>query len=730
MVNHELVSKIAHLRHISSSFVDFRGQHSEVSIENIALIVKAMGYSLEDETELASQAWQLDTHQWKVLLEPITVLSELRGYWGVNLYTPDLDLGKIVDWTIELEEGGSISGTCALHAMHETGEYWLEGIRYMRRVLPMPGDLPLGYHSIKVSLGSTQMSSPIIVTPVKSFHSQPMAEGQKIWGSAIQLYTLKSDSNWGMGDFADLEELVRLMAAQGADVIGLNPIHALYPVSPDHCSPYSPSDRSFLNVLYTAIEQVPEFHESPALIRKRGTKKFNAIVQQLKASDQVQYEGVSVLKYEFFDVLFSVFKKKHLGKGTPRDQAFQSFLELQGQPLQNHATYCALLSHFKAKDINHWGWPVWPEAYQYHHSKAVADYAQKNEEEILYWCYLQFIADEQLQAIDKLAKELGMKIGLYRDLAVGADRGGAEVWSNRENFSLDASVGAPPDALGPTGQNWGLPPLDPSKLKSEGYQTFITLLRNNMRACGALRIDHAMALLRLWWCPPGETAAAGAYVYYDLFDMLGILTLESQRNQCMVIAEDLGTVPHEVLEFFPKAELYSNKVFYFEMNDQGCTEPHDYAQKALAIVCNHDMPTVTAFWDKSDLDLRLSLNMFGCEADYVNECHSRDRAKFLILDLLARHNMLPEGLSTDLAQVPEMTQSLCFAIHQLLATCNSQIIAVQLEDLMMIRTPINIPGTSDEYPNWRRRLTQTTSELFAAPEIQAFCEKLNLLRQK
>lgn len=729
MANYELTSKVAHLRKISRSFVDFKGDAAEVPFENIELILRAMGYDLDDDSKIGHDAWELDTHQWRVLLEPITVLSPLRDYWGINIYVNSHDLGGAGFWKIQTEDGGALEGGFNLEFLTQTGDYWMDGTQHVRRIVPLPTDLPLGYHTIEVKVGNAIMSSPLIVTPKTSFHNEPMHRGDKTWGTAIQLYTLISETNWGMGDFSDLAQLIRDMAAQGADVVGLNPIHALYPISPDHCSPYSPSNRSFLNVLYTDVTAVPEFEESAALKRKVTTKKFAAIVEHLRASEDVDYSGVSALKFEFFETLYSVFKKKHLGKGTERDLAFKAFIEDQGEPLQSHALFEALLAHFKAQDINAWGWPVWPEAYKDHKSPDVARFAEENQDAIHYWMYLQFITDEQLQKVNKLCQELNMKVGLYRDLAVGADRGGAEVWGNKESFCLDASVGAPPDALGPNGQNWGLPPLDPIKLKRESYQTFITLLRNNMRACGALRIDHALGLLRLWWCPPGKSAAYGAYVYNDLFDMLGILNLESQRNECMVIAEDLGTVPDEVTEYFPKAELYSNKVFYFEMDGFSCTEPQDYAPKALAIVCNHDMPTVKAYWNKSDLDLRKQLDMFAGEEDYQGERVGREKAKRLVLEALAKHGRLPEGLTTNPDDLDEMTQDLCFAIHKQLAASASQIIAVQLEDMMLINKPVNIPGTSHEYPNWRRKLTQSSPELFDRSDIQQFCQELNALRK-
>lgn len=730
MANYELSSKVAHLRNISNRFVDYRGNEAEVAFENIEMILRAMGYDLDDDERLGHDAAQLDTHQWRELLEPITVLSPLRDYWGVNVYVTTHDLMKPSHWTIELENGGTLDGLFNLDMLEQTGDYWIDGTQHVRRLLTLPKDIELGYHTIRVSVGDIERSSPLIVTPKTSFQPEPMVNGDKIWGTAIQLYTLRSDNNWGMGDFSDLAQLIKDMAAQGADVIGLNPIHSLYPISPDHNSPYSPSNRSFLNILYTDITAVPEFSESAALKRKVASKKFAATVEHLRATDDVEYSGVSALKHECFSVLYNVFKNNHLKKKTARAQAFFDFVEQQGEPLLQHSLFEALLAHFKALDINAWGWPVWPEAYQDQNSAEVQTFKLENEEAIQYWQYLQFITDEQLQRVDQLAKNLGMKIGLYRDLAVGADRGGAEIWSNKESFCLDASVGAPPDALGPNGQNWGLPPLDPVQLKNKGYATFITLLRNNMRACGALRIDHAMALLRLWWCPPGKTAAYGTYVYYDMFDMLGILNLESQRNRCLVIAEDLGTVPDAVMESFPEAELYSNKVFYFEIGDHGCTEPEAYASKALAIVCNHDMPTVKAFWNKSDLDLRWQLGMFGTEADFLAEQAVREKAKQQILNLLQKHNRLPENISPDASQLSEMTQELCLAIHEQLAVTNSQIIAVQLEDMMLINKPVNIPGTSSEYPNWRRKLDVKSSELFERPEITEFCSKLNQLRKR
>jgi 4-alpha-glucanotransferase len=728
MSNSQLINKLAHLRNISPTFVDYRGTQTQVAESNIEQILAAMGYDLDNPAQLEQRASQLDRSQWLQRLEPVVVVNPLRGHW-LNIYINQAERDQSGYWQIiPQQDQPALEGRFNPAELNQTGDYWIGDACYVRLELPIPEDAPTGYHRIRVSLSGQTDETSLIVAPANSFQPEAMARGDRTWGTAIQLYTLRSSTNWGMGDFDDLATLVEQLASRGADVIGLNPIHSLYPINPEHASPYSPSNRSYVNPLYTAIERVADYQDATQLQAEVATPKFQAELQRLREQPNVDYSGVSVLKYRAMNTLYQVFKSMHLGRGTDRDKAFQAFVENQGEPLREHATFEALLAHFHKQDIMAWGWPVWPDAFQDHHSQAVQDFAAEHDDDITYYQYLQFIADEQLRSVDHLARMKNMRIGLYRDLAVGADRGGAEVWGNRESFCLNAAVGAPPDALGPSGQNWGLPPFDPIKLKGEGYQSFITLLRNNMRACGALRIDHAMSLLRLWWCPPGESAAMGAYVYYDLYDLLGILNLESQRNQCMVIAEDLGTVPDEVTETFPRARLYSNKVFYFEMSDGVCTPPQDYPQRALAIVCNHDMPTVDAFWAMSDLDLRWQMGMFATEEDFKGEREARTHAKQAILNALEYYQRLPDGVSGKVEQVPAMTLPLCLAIHEHLASCLSQIVAVQLDDLMLINAPVNIPGTSDEYPNWRRKLTRSVAEVLEEPEIDAFCDRLNVIR--
>ncbi|MEX1056552.1 MAG: 4-alpha-glucanotransferase, partial [Natronospirillum sp.] len=724
MANPELVARLAWHRKMGDSFVNYLGQEEIVPVERKERMLTTLGYKIDNDAALEAAIFELDGAPWTQLLRPVYVITA-GASCGIEFHVPDPTQHQPLAWSITLEGGSSGPSGEALPAqLHGSGEYWIGETRYLRFFLPLPAALALGYHRIDVQHGQRTGQASLIMAPTQSFQGEAMANGEKIWGTAIQLYTLRSDNNWGMGDFSDLETLIRDMSALGAGFVGLNPIHSLYPISPEHASPYSPSNRSFINPMYIDVPRVPDFQLCAKWQKKLATKTFQQRLTQLRTADYVDYTQISDLKYDAFAALFGGFKKQHWNKDTERGRAFAAFVVEGGDPLLEHATFEALLAHFKTQDVNAWGWPVWPEAYRNHHSVEVQAFIAEHAAEVAYYQYLQFIADEQLTQVNAAAERSGMTLGLYRDLAVGADRGGAEVWSNKEMFCINASVGAPPDALGPTGQNWGLPPLDPVKLEADGYQSFITLVRNNMRGCGALRIDHAMSLFRLWWCPPGADASEGVYMHYNLDHLLGILNLESQRNHCMVIAEDLGTVPDAVVERFPEAQLYSNKVFYFETSPAGTLHPNEYAQKSLTIVANHDMPTLRSFWNKSDLQLRRTLSMFPTPESFDAEWVARDGAKVQILLALGQAGVLPEGMSTDPQEVPEMTHALSFAIHQFLASGSAQLVAVQLEDVMLVNDPVNVPGTSTEYPNWRRKLTLGLAEVFAQPAVREFAKRM------
>ncbi|MCZ6487930.1 MAG: 4-alpha-glucanotransferase, partial [Gammaproteobacteria bacterium] len=335
--------------------------------------------------------------------------------------------------------------------------------------------------------------------------------------------------------------------------------------------------------------------------------------------------------------------------------------------------------------------------------------------------YLQWIAGEQLEQCQALALSQGMKVGLMRDLAVGAVRGGAEVEGKQTLFCDGATIGAPPDAFAQEGQNWNLPALDPIALRQDNYRHFIQLLQANMSHCGALRIDHVMGLLRLWWCLPG--IAGGAYVYYPFEELLAILRLESHRNQCVVIGEDMGVVPDDLRARMAATAVYSNKIFYFERtSNQQFKQPQDHQGDALLMVTNHDVSTLAGWWNGTDLQIRGECGLLDNEHDLPRLLGQRREDKVRLLTWLQSLQLLPTswvGGIVDGGGAKPFDIILCGAILNANARSHSRLMLFQLDDLQLLQEPVNIPGTYREYPNWRRKQRLETKALFGDPQIQA-----------
>src|SRR5688572_9547408 len=469
-------------------------------------------------------------------------------------------------------------------------------------------------------------------------------EKQRLWGFMVQLYGVRSERNWGIGDFTDLRNLIEVSAALGAGVIGVNPLHAT------QGSPYSPSSRHALNVLYIDVASVPGYQGAPKSLK------------QLRDAELVDYEGVRRAKLEALEKIFA--------KTRPRVKAAGNF-----------PVFEALREKFGG------GWQGWPEAFRDPGSREVKGFAKKNAHRVAFHAWLQQLAREQLEAAQRRAHELGMPIGLYVDLALGADRGGAEVWSDQEAYAVGASCGAPPDEFNPLGQDWGLPPYSPRALRARAYRPFVELLRANMLPGGALRMDHVMALSRLWWIPQGAKPERGGYVHYPFRELLATLAAESRRARCLVIGEDLGTVPAELRKALNDAGVLSYRPLLFESA---------FPRDALVCVSTHDLPNWRGYWSAKDLHLRQRL---GLTADCEKELAQREADK---------KKLAGAWLVTDTA-----------AAHDFIARTPSKLAMVQPEDVFELEEQANLPGTVDQHPNWRRKLPVALERWRADPRIAA-----------
>jgi (1->4)-alpha-D-glucan 1-alpha-D-glucosylmutase len=534
----------------------------------------------------------------------------------------------------------------------------------------------------------------------RCYQPAALCEGKRLWGLTVQLYSVRSRRNWGIGDFTDLRNLLEFTAAAGGDVVGVNPLHALFPDNPAHISPYSPSHRGFLNVLYIDIEAVPELAACTAAQRRLASADFQARLQALRAAEVVDHVGVAQAKFEILPLLFEQFRRL---TGT-RAECFASWRAAQGDALESHARYEALQAHFRKSGA--WGWPAWPREYHDPAAPAVLAFARDHAAAVSYYAWLQWIADTQLATAVTRAWQRGMAIGLYQDLAVGADPGGSEVWRWQGVFAAGASTGAPPDELNLLGQDWGLPPYVPHRLQAAAYAPFIAILRANMKHAGALRIDHVMGLMRLFWVPRDTPATEGAYVHYPFEELLGIVAKESLRYECLVIGEDLGTVPEGFRERLFDAGVLSYHPLIFERYPDGQFRlPADMPPQALVAASTHDLPTLAGFWRGIDLDVRTQLLLFPSEELRQRLIGERGWDRGRLLWALERENLLPEGVGKDPAALPDLPVEVIAAIQAYLARSPAQLLVVQPEDLFSLTEQINVPGTlEDQHPNWQRKL--------------------------
>ncbi len=426
------------------------------------------------------------------------------------------------------------------------------------------------------------------------------------------------------------------------------------------------------------------------------------------------------LKLAVLELLFDACRSA--GDRT-RWQEFETFRRERGAVLEQNCLFLALREHFAARDPALADWHAWPEAYRQPSAPAVTRFRETHKRRVDFIAWTQWIADQQLGAAANAARRGGMAVGLYRDLAIGADRSGSETWANAAAVVSQAQVGAPPDIGNPGGQDWGLPPFHPVELRKEAYRGFIELIRANMRHAGGLRIDHVMGLQHLWWVPLGKPPSDGAYVRYPIDDMIGILALESHRHRCLVVGEDLGTVPEGFRERMEDANILSYRVLFFEQDAvSGVFAPSaDYPRPALAVTGSHDLPTLRGWWEERDLDLKEHLRLFPRPEEAADQRLARERDRACLVEALRREGLLAPD-------EPATAASLARAVHGFLARTPCMLAMAQIDDLTDEAEPVNVPTTSDEHPNWRRRLRMTLEQLAASGRFNDIARAFNAER--
>ncbi|HEY2464330.1 MAG TPA: 4-alpha-glucanotransferase [Steroidobacteraceae bacterium] len=719
-----LIERLAQLRGIGDGYHDYRGELQHFSLETKAGILSAMGCAVDDDHALAAETARLEAARWQKFLPAVATTRSARVGFDINITAREF--GGTILWRVLFEDGTRLDGSVSSADCAEIWRGEVAGTWITRRRFELAVDLPHGYHELEARMaGGAADRCLLIVCPPKCFEPPAIAGGRRLWGIAVQLYTLRSLVNWGIGDFHDLQLLIRWMAACGAGFIGVNPLHALAPADPERSSPYSASSRHFLNVLYISVPAVPEFEQCLAARARMADPHFAPRLRELREQPLVNYGGVAELKFEILALLYQDFRDKHLAVRSERGRGFLEFVARRGLPLQSHARFDALDRHFRAMHGTASGWMSWPQEYRDVNGGAAARFALEHPAEVEFYAYLQWLAHEQLLQSQALARELGMPIGLYGDYAVGANPSGSETWVDQASYCLGAEIGAPPDPLALRGQGWGIPPPDPTVLQAHPLHGFVQLIRDNMRYYGALRLDHVMSLCRLWWVPTGCAATAGAYVHYPLQQLLSLLTIESARSACLVVGEDLGVVPDEMRRAMPEFGLNHYKVLLFEKISGRFRRPEEFERHALAAATTHDLPTLHSYWEARDIELRRRLNLYPSaqiESDIVRE---RDHDREMLLSALREQGIAPAHPS---APLEPYTDELGHALHLYLARSSTALVALQIEDLLGMIDPVNVPGTFAEYPNWQRKVTATIEDMAARSDINARLAEINRAR--
>ncbi len=715
--HHELISELSTLCGIVPEYWDIFGKKHETTIETMQGVLKAMGLNVDSSEDIVREIRERKARPWKDFIGPVHVISVNAQPLAIPVYVPieqDKESGLSISWCVENEEKASakkkkrtvLSGSgLSIHQIQ-----WLDGVRYIKVLLVDKERRDIGYYTLNAEFqhpekifpgisNKLRVQSRIIVTPDVCYVS-PKLEQLKVWGLSTNLYALNSKQNWGVGDFTDLQQIIRWLARAQGSLVGINPLHAIPNTAPFGVSPYSPLSRLYKNYIYLDIERIPEVEESDDARKFISSGKFRAHVDELRKKECVDYEAVAAVKEKILRKAFDIFFKKHYMRRTKRGREFQGYVSEEGSALESFALFMAL-RRYMIKTRKVFSWQDWPEEYQGMDGKAVKKFKKTHEREKLFYQYVQWLIDIQLKALFLEVKRRHMQIGLYFDLAVGSVGSGSDAWSHSEVMAQRAEVGAPPDDFSPDGQKWGFPPLIPEKLRETAYELFIRTIQKNMKYGGAIRIDHALGLFRIFWVPDSMMPKSGTYVQQPSEDLLRIIALESMRNKTMVIAEDLGTIGENAREMLQRYRMFSYRLFYFERNypDPSFLAPDRYPERALCAVTTHDLPTLYGYWSGRDIETRRKLGTYPDDV-WKKNLNDRERDKKLILSALMSQGLIPEDYPVGSKGVTEMSPELCLAINRYLARTPCKILLVSLDDVIGTLEQQNLPGTVDEHPNW------------------------------
>jgi 4-alpha-glucanotransferase len=667
----ELV-ELAEALGVATEFWDWQGVHVPVRVTTILGVLSALDVPLVTLKDVRAALGAVHERPWRQVLPDVVVARE-GATPQVAVHAPaDDEVSVWVD--TETGERRDLAAPAATGNTHE-----VYGVTVAEYTVDLPGDLSLGWHTLAARHGDEETRRPLVVTPVR-VPLPPALEHDRAWGFMTQLYSVRSQASWGIGDLADLAELVSWSAREhGAGFVLVNPLHAAEPVPPMEPSPYLPTTRRFANPVYIRVEDIREVAYLPAA--ERAIIEWQAEAMQARNPDPAELDRDAVWAAKQ-GALWSVFTAP---RSRARQASFDAFVEREGQGLVDFATWNALAERYGLPSAD------WPAHVADPRSLTVEHMRHELAERVEFHMWLQWVLDEQLANVGAVAAGAGMPVGVVHDLAVGVHPDGADTWALGDALARDVTAGAPPDAFNQQGQDWSQPPWRPDQLAAQGYAPYRDMLRTVLRHAGALRVDHIIGLFRLWWVPNGHAPVDGTYVRYDHEALVGILALEATRASAFVVGEDLGTVEPWARDYLRERGILGTSILWFEKDEAGRPLPPErWRELCLATVTTHDLPPTAGYLTGEHIDIRERLGLLTRPVEEEAAVDEADRES--VLSALRDLGLVGES-PTERDKVE--------ALHRFIARTPAKLIGVALADAVGDRRAMNQPGTSTEYPNWR-----------------------------
>lgn len=689
---------LANAAGLATEWEDYQGVRHHVSPDTLAALLLALELPANTPAQIADSRARVDAES-----RGGTMPSMITAQAGAVIAAPaQLDGGRRL--RVELETGERMDVQVTTDA---AGRQWLPAINQP------------GYHRLLMDDEALLLA----VAPQRCFGVEDLPAAQRgsgrPWGIAVQAYSVRTPGDGGIGHFGGLATLARSAAAQGADALTVSPLHALFSADVNHFSPYAPSSRNHLNVLH--CDPVAVFGSD--VVHGLLDVEAHRAHETLEEAALIDWPAAATAKLALLRKLYRLVATEFDSGTTDRARDFQAFIAAGGDALAGHARFEALHAHRFGADPGQWHWRDWPAALREPGSRQVAIFAREHADEVRYHQFLQWLADQGVHAAHAAGRDAGMRIGLIGDCAIGTDRGGSHAWSRPQELLAGVSVGAPPDLLNLQGQNWGLTALSPRALTQFAFAPFLDMLRANLRHVGGLRMDHVLGLRRLWLVPDGAGAGDGAYLRFPFRELLHLVMLEAWRHRAIFIGEDLGTVPAGFQDQLAKAGVLGIRVLWFERDRGLFIDPGRWSAQAMATTSTHDLPTVAGWWQGRDLDWRGKLGQLTSADDtreeYIKRAEDRDA-----LWAAFRHSGIVTQEDPPTASAPAVDAAIAFV-----ARTPAPLAILPIEDILGLPEQPNLPGTTNEHPNWRRRLPGTAASLLESPAATARLGKVRHERE-